>query len=384
MLESLFGPKDLWSASKRGDVLAIQRFVTAGADVNAKKDGWTPLHFATEHNQIGATRELVKCGAGVNVRDQHGFTALMLAKTLEHIQLLLQLGADINKHNKNGATALEYAALSGKEEIVKFLLSKGADPNLSSGKGFMRGPLVAAVDGKNIKVVEALLQAGAVVNAESGKDSALASAALQGRLDMVSLLLKTGADPSHIGYGRWTALMAAARSKDADVTRVLLEAGADVNVKSLDGKTALDIALEEKAEELTNMLRNACAKRGNETEESEVIAKRSTFWQLPDNFVLSARIDPWPPEEFAQLRIEISENDYNQSFSGAIEFRITSSERNAETWLPLADGKKNDEGDIVFSSPVRLLKGTNFLQFRLCSALDQEFIYPEAWTLEIK
>ncbi len=386
ILTHLFPPRNIWSAAKRGDIEAIRRFVAAGADADAKRDGWTPLHFAAEHGKIEAIRELAKLGVKIDARDEGGCTPLMLAKTAEQTRLLSDLGADVNKHDKQGGTALERAALLGTEEMVKLLLSQGADPNGPKGKYFLRGPLVAAVDSKNIKKVEALLQAGALVNPEPGKDSALAAAALRGRLDMVNLLLEAGADPNHAGYGKWTALMSSIRSKNADVVRALLAAAADVNIKALDEKTALDIALETKQVEIIKMLQEAGAKRGADIPESKTKAKEGeTFWQLQDDSVLTAVIEPWPPsDENVQLKIEVSENNYNQSFSGTIEYRITRSENNSEAWLRLRGGENNEDGDVLYSVPIRLLRGANFIQFRTRGDGDNDFVYPEGWRVEVK
>ena len=53
----------------------------------------------------------------------------------EIIQVLLKKGAKIDLQNKDGVTALMWAALHGHEEAVKTLLANGADPNLESNNG---------------------------------------------------------------------------------------------------------------------------------------------------------------------------------------------------------------------------------------------------------
>jgi CubicO group peptidase (beta-lactamase class C family) len=49
---------------------------------------------------------------------------------LEAIDQLLSYGVDINAKDEYGLTALQYAKIQGHKDIVDFLLSKGADPNL--------------------------------------------------------------------------------------------------------------------------------------------------------------------------------------------------------------------------------------------------------------
>jgi len=49
---------------------------------------------------------------------------------LDDLELLLSHGADVNAKNKYGVTALHSAKIQGYEDTVKFLVSKGADPNV--------------------------------------------------------------------------------------------------------------------------------------------------------------------------------------------------------------------------------------------------------------
>ncbi len=47
----------------------------------------------------------------------------------------LKIGADINYQNKNGQTALKFAASNKKLENVKVLVQKNADKNLKDNNG---------------------------------------------------------------------------------------------------------------------------------------------------------------------------------------------------------------------------------------------------------
>ena len=88
-----------------------------------------------------------------------------------------------------------------------------------------------------LEVVRELIAAGANVNAEVDKCTALRYASGRGRVEIVRALLTAGADTSIVAYGT-SILTDAARYGHIDVIRILLEAGMDpTRVDSL-GRTA--------------------------------------------------------------------------------------------------------------------------------------------------
>src|SRR6476646_7791292 len=150
-----------------GNRKAALEKIRAGADVNeAQPDGTRPIHWAVFNvdyelldaliakkakadviNEFGTTplaeavkvtdarmvKTLLDAGAGVEGANLDGETALMLAiKTgeLPIVQMLIKAGANVNMVEKeHNQTPLMYAAAAKKNagEIVKLLLSKGAD-----------------------------------------------------------------------------------------------------------------------------------------------------------------------------------------------------------------------------------------------------------------
>jgi hypothetical protein len=72
-------------------------------------------------------------------------------------------------------TPLQTAARSGRDEVVAFLIKKGADLNVADGYGYT--PLHLAAEGGHLDVVKQLVKAGAKVGA---KTTALPGGAIPG------------------------------------------------------------------------------------------------------------------------------------------------------------------------------------------------------------
>ena len=138
------------------------------------------------------------------------------------------------------------AAATGQTEKVKALLK--ADPSLVNAysvDGFM--PLGLATFFGHREIVEALLAAGAPVNApsrESMKMSALGSAMAAERNDIARVLIEHGADVNAKAENELTPLHTAAARGNLESAMLLLDKGADINAMTADGKTPLAYATE--------------------------------------------------------------------------------------------------------------------------------------------
>ncbi len=65
----LSGPSvDIWEAARTGNIEAVKQHLAAGADVNAKRYGWTPLHYAVYYGHKEIAELLIAKSADVNAR----------------------------------------------------------------------------------------------------------------------------------------------------------------------------------------------------------------------------------------------------------------------------------------------------------------------------
>jgi ankyrin repeat protein len=101
----------------------------------------------------------------------------------------------INFYAEDGFTPLGLACYFGQFEIASYLVSKGADVNMSSNNGFRVYPLHSAAAGDYTQIARMLIENNAQVNVkQQAGATALHSAAQNGNIDLLILLLEHGAD----------------------------------------------------------------------------------------------------------------------------------------------------------------------------------------------
>jgi ankyrin repeat protein len=234
------GLTPLLFAVRQGSLDAVQVLLGAGADVSKTAvDGSTPLLVAVQNGHYEIARFLMDRGANPNQTNVKGWTPLYLAVAnrnalttavpapstdgvLDFIKLLLDRGANPNHkikvrtevHQANtslwlkedGATPLLRAALCGDLTVVRLLLAHGADPLIgasdnttplmaASGVGWAEGFTFERSPDETLELVKLLLDSGAKVN-EANEDgiTALHGAAYKGANKVVQLLVDRGAD----------------------------------------------------------------------------------------------------------------------------------------------------------------------------------------------
>lgn len=204
----------------QGDIDAMKNAVKNGADVNGKdKEGDPFLIIAAEGmfiksetpiDAVEIVKFLLDKGANVNAKDNEGKTALFaicsgenflpMQQKLKIAEMLINKGADkeviakIQGNYKGKGTPLIYASMHGDIEMVKFLISKGADVNAKNEDGYT--PLMLVADDENgqpiynkVKIIELLLAKGAMLNQKNERDeTAISMAEETGQTDVVKAL----------------------------------------------------------------------------------------------------------------------------------------------------------------------------------------------------
>jgi len=233
----------------------------------------TPLVDAVRQQDVATVRALVKSGADVNRPEGDGATALHWAvhgDSAALVRVLLGAGASATAANDLGVTPLHLAAANGNTEILTLLLERHVDPNAAAASGVT--PLMEAVRSGRVDAVRVLLAHGARANARESTrhQTALMWAVSRQHADIVQVLIENGADPHarteartvtvmldrgprravktamadarQVGVGGSTSLLIAAQVGSVEAARLLIRAGANVNDTAADGRSALVLA----------------------------------------------------------------------------------------------------------------------------------------------
>ncbi|TVL69749.1 ankyrin repeat domain-containing protein, partial [Brachyspira hyodysenteriae] len=192
----------------------INYLLENNADVNLTLGYSTPLTEAMYDEEL--VRKLIDLGADVNLPAKSGFTPLMAShNNIAIAELLIEKGADIEAKDDYGINALVYASSDENEEMVKFLLEKGADANTvceieNEHIDISPTPLMNAVYNGNTNIINMLLENGADINYTTDEMTPLIYAAYKGNTNIINTLLENGVDINYTNYYGMTALMYAA------------------------------------------------------------------------------------------------------------------------------------------------------------------------------
>ena len=208
------------------------------------------LDVAAKRGDLATVKSLLEQGVDINET-----TALIDAVIYNHfeiVEILLQHGADVNKKDEFGETAICRAIDSGCGEkdikILELLLKNGANPNdkYISMDSFPEGPhdplILHAARYGYLEKVKMLIDYGAKVDAKDEElTTALQAAVCRGQLDVAKFLLDNGADVNSKNiYGNSPLILACISYMDTiEMIELLLNAGADINTINIHGNNAL-------------------------------------------------------------------------------------------------------------------------------------------------
>lgn len=154
---------------KSNDLSLVQMLIDAGADVNATNDyGETPLIKISDCCVLDVARFWLNYN-GENKKHFKSFRKVSVKRHKELVRILIKNGADVNLQNSEGNTSIIRAAITGKYELIKYLIFKeNAKINVKNFNG--ETALHVAAKYNQMNVVDVLLDADADVRVKNNKN----------------------------------------------------------------------------------------------------------------------------------------------------------------------------------------------------------------------
>ncbi|KAH8423179.1 uncharacterized protein LDX57_000933 [Aspergillus melleus] len=293
----------LHCAAEHGETEAARSLLEAQAKVDARTypQHQTPLFTACKLGRLEVAQLLLAYGASLRCSDQDGKSPLHIAAEAGHlplVQLLVENNVDVDilirdhSHMSTATTPLAYAALAGYVDIVHYLLHRGKARMIMNDA---YSCLKVVVQNGHLQVISALIQAEPGLNA-AAKAKALLKAASCGQLQILVLLVQSGASYTTTDRRKRTGLHHAASGGWHEIVDRLLDLGVDANTVDVDGQTALHKAAqgprdseEKTGHELTIQLLIARGARvdarDNRGRTPLFIAARHIYWPVLRQFI---------------------------------------------------------------------------------------------------
>ena len=242
------------------------------------EDGNTALIIASSQGHLEIVEFLIASGADLNQTSTKnggqppGHTALIMSSRNGHLKVvkaLIAAGANVNAENYSGATALIITAQLGHLEIVKVLIASGADVN-QCDKILYCEPLFNACKNGHLEIVKLLVAKGCRVNYANYYRQTPLHAACQGnQVNVAKFLIASGASVNVIDCNKCSALQVCGIAGHLEVAKVLIQADANIHLRTKDelvepyrpntiktNATAYDLALDKGHHNVVNFMMN--------------------------------------------------------------------------------------------------------------------------------
>ena len=241
--------RPLQIAASVGNLKTISMLLAHGASIDAV-DGRhaTALHYAADHDRIAMVKLLLEAGANRNALNLDLHSPAMIAAKQGYVhcvRVLMEAGANIQLRNKDGQTALHLAAKFGAKDMLMFLMSKMSVYELGTEDICGLSALYFAIGHSVIPIKPVLSLAPPAAVYESQIWNIMNAAILsRSKIEIKIFLRRIPACLlprllNHHELGRGTPLHLVAIDGKLDIINLLLDKGAQLEIEACEHGTAL-------------------------------------------------------------------------------------------------------------------------------------------------
>lgn len=223
--------------------LAVQAQILQQIEMQLNSDYL--LHVAAYQNDLEIVKQLLEQGADITEQDEQGLTAAhwaALQDNLEVFQFISSQGGNVLQKSHAGYSPFDLAISKNNQKVVKWLVSQHRDFFINKQGVQGNTPLLLATIFSHDEMVQFLIERGADLETTNDQGlTPLIATVLTNDVEMAKLLVKKGAQ---IDYNtNMNPLYLAASNNSIEVARFLIEQGADVNKEIREGYLFEGVAL---------------------------------------------------------------------------------------------------------------------------------------------
>ncbi|KAJ0179343.1 hypothetical protein K1T71_005055 [Dendrolimus kikuchii] len=235
----------------------MSHFRPAGlSDEDSNSDDWysdTPSrkHYNTVNHEQNYRKQIE-----ANLRD-----AINNSNNVNKVDEIIRsdLNNNVNFKLDSGWTPLLHACFDAQYTIVKFLLDKGADPNLHSDSVT---PIMVTCSNNTANnetiynIITYLIEKGSMLNiGDKSGQTPLMRAISSGRVDVVKKMLEYKVNIEMRDRQGWTALFWAVHHNQPDILEILIDHGARMTEVDKSNRTPLEIAYSHEYHNIADLLK---------------------------------------------------------------------------------------------------------------------------------
>ncbi|MDC7224947.1 MAG: ankyrin repeat domain-containing protein [Spirochaetales bacterium] len=244
--EDTGGESLLHLATIGGNNYLVRRLAERGADLDSmdfENNGETPLQIAVFYGIDDTAKVLLDLGADPNLKDMRDDSPIDILFKLysmtysyspeqynwDLLAYLVERGGELYREGGYGFLASPPIAMAlnlGDTDLIRYMLDHGADFSNRQTRYPGDSPLMDAVGGSDLALLEFLFDYYPVESNKEIYDTALMESCSLCDLAMTELLLKQGADPDGKGDYGDTSLHIASESGSLELVALLLRYGA--------------------------------------------------------------------------------------------------------------------------------------------------------------